>query len=112
MEIVLTVGFPSPGLDLAVRMFHHNEPQARATPTAAMIPLPIQPASRPSATPRTKLCSGRRIRDGEMRHGTANADLDSSDEPRDPDLPVIWLTPNQNRTMPFKEIVLVTRHVS
>jgi len=47
-----------------------------------------------------------------MRHGIANADLDSSDEPRDPDLPVIWLTPNQNRTMPFKEIVLVTRHVS
>jgi predicted metal-dependent peptidase len=34
-------------------------------------------------------------------------DLDCSDEPQDPGLPVIWLTPNRNRTMPFGEIVEV-----
>ena len=34
-------------------------------------------------------------------------DLDCMDEPQDPGLPVIWLTPNQNRTMPFGEIVQV-----
>src|ERR1700758_1307965 len=34
-------------------------------------------------------------------------DLDCSDEPQDPGLPVIWLTPNGNRTMPFGEIVRV-----
>jgi len=35
-------------------------------------------------------------------------DLDSSDKPKDPGLPVIWLTPKLNRTMPFGEIVVVT----
>jgi predicted metal-dependent peptidase len=32
-------------------------------------------------------------------------DLDCSDQPHDPGLPVIWLTPTRNRTMPFGEIV-------
>jgi len=32
-------------------------------------------------------------------------DLDCIDEPQDPGVPVIWLTPNRNRTMPFGEIV-------
>jgi hypothetical protein len=32
-------------------------------------------------------------------------DLICSDQPRDPGLPVIWLTPTRNRTMPFGEIV-------
>lgn len=36
-------------------------------------------------------------------------DLDSSDQPTDPGLPVIWLTPHHGRTMPFGEIVVVTR---
>jgi predicted metal-dependent peptidase len=35
-------------------------------------------------------------------------DLDSSDQPNDPGLPVIWLTPQHGRTMPFGEIVVVT----
>ncbi len=35
-------------------------------------------------------------------------DLDSSDQPDDPGLPVIWLTPQHGRTMPFGEIVMVT----
>ncbi len=35
-------------------------------------------------------------------------DLDSSDQPDDPGLPVIWLTPQHDRTMPFGEIVMVT----
>jgi predicted metal-dependent peptidase len=34
-------------------------------------------------------------------------DLNCIDEPQDPGLPVIWLTPNHNRTMPFGEIVPV-----
>ena len=34
-------------------------------------------------------------------------DLDCVDEPQDPGIPVIWLTPNHNRTMPFGEIVQV-----
>jgi predicted metal-dependent peptidase len=34
-------------------------------------------------------------------------DLDSIDEPTDPGLPVIWLTPQHDRTMPFGEIVVV-----
>jgi predicted metal-dependent peptidase len=34
-------------------------------------------------------------------------DLDCTDEPQDPGLPVIWLTPNHTRTMPFGEIVAV-----
>jgi len=34
-------------------------------------------------------------------------DLDCIDEPQDPGVPVIWLTPNDNRTMPFGEIVHV-----
>lgn len=32
-------------------------------------------------------------------------DLDCSDAPEDPGLPVIWLTPRRHRTMPFGEIV-------
>jgi predicted metal-dependent peptidase len=32
-------------------------------------------------------------------------DLICSDQPQDPGLPVIWLTPTRNRTMPFGEIV-------
>jgi predicted metal-dependent peptidase len=35
-------------------------------------------------------------------------DLHCSDQPQDPDLPVIWLTPTRNRTMPFGEIVPVS----
>jgi predicted metal-dependent peptidase len=35
-------------------------------------------------------------------------DLDCMDKPQDPGLPVIWLTPNHNRTMPFGEIVPVS----
>jgi predicted metal-dependent peptidase len=35
-------------------------------------------------------------------------DLNSSDQPQDPGLPVIWLTPTRNRTMPFGEIVPVS----
>ena len=35
-------------------------------------------------------------------------DLDCSDEPRDPGLPVIWLTPTHNRSMPFGETIVVT----
>jgi len=35
-------------------------------------------------------------------------DLNCSDQPRDPGVPVIWLTPTRNRTMPFGEIVPVT----
>lgn len=35
-------------------------------------------------------------------------DLDCIDEPQDPGVPVIWLTPNRNRTMPFGEIIDVT----
>jgi predicted metal-dependent peptidase len=34
-------------------------------------------------------------------------DLDCSDQPEDPGLPVIWLTPTRSRTMPFGEIVEV-----
>jgi predicted metal-dependent peptidase len=34
-------------------------------------------------------------------------DLNYSDQPQDPSVPVIWLTPTRNRTMPFGEIVLV-----
>jgi predicted metal-dependent peptidase len=35
-------------------------------------------------------------------------DLNCSDQPRDPGVPVIWLTPTRNRTMPFGEIVAVS----
>ena len=35
-------------------------------------------------------------------------DLHCSDQPQDPGLPVIWLTPTRNRTMPFGEIVPVS----
>jgi len=35
-------------------------------------------------------------------------DLNCSDQPRDPGVPVIWLTPTRNRTMPFGEIVPVS----
>ena len=35
-------------------------------------------------------------------------DLNCSAQPRDPDVPVIWLTPTRNRTMPFGEIVTVS----
>jgi predicted metal-dependent peptidase len=35
-------------------------------------------------------------------------DLHCSDQPRDPGVPVIWLTPTRNRTMPFGEIVPVS----
>jgi len=35
-------------------------------------------------------------------------DLKCSDEPRDPGIPVIWLTPTRNHTMPFGKIVPVT----
>ncbi len=35
-------------------------------------------------------------------------DLDCTDVPQDPGVPVIWLTPNHNRTMLFGEIVEVT----
>ena len=35
-------------------------------------------------------------------------DLDCSDEPSDPGLPVIWLTPTHCRSMPFGETVIVT----
>lgn len=35
-------------------------------------------------------------------------DLNCSDLPRDPGVPVIWLTPTRNRTMPFGEIVPVS----
>jgi predicted metal-dependent peptidase len=35
-------------------------------------------------------------------------DLNCSDEPQDPGVPVIWLTPTLNRTMPFGEIVPVS----
>ena len=35
-------------------------------------------------------------------------DLNCSDQPRDPGVPVIWLTPARNRTMPFGEIVPVS----
>jgi predicted metal-dependent peptidase len=35
-------------------------------------------------------------------------DLNCSDQPRDPGVPVIWLTPMRNRTMPFGEIVPVS----
>jgi len=77
-------------------------------PIAAMIPMLIQPASGPFATPRTKLCTGRRKHGGQMRHRIAKVDLDSSDERQDPDLSVIWLTSNRNRTTPFGEIVVVT----
>jgi predicted metal-dependent peptidase len=35
-------------------------------------------------------------------------DLNCSDQPTDPGLPVIWLTPTRNRTMPFGEIVPVS----
>ena len=35
-------------------------------------------------------------------------DLNCSDQPRDPGVPVIWLTPTRNRTMPFCEIVPVS----
>ena len=35
-------------------------------------------------------------------------DLKCSDQPRDPGVPVIWLTPTRNRTMPFGEIVPVS----
>ena len=34
-------------------------------------------------------------------------DLHCSDQPQDPGVPVIWLTPTRNRTMPFGEIVPV-----
>ncbi|MGH7117754.1 MAG: VWA-like domain-containing protein, partial [Acetobacteraceae bacterium] len=34
-------------------------------------------------------------------------DLDCSDQPQDPGLPVIWLTPAHGRTMPFGDIVRV-----
>jgi predicted metal-dependent peptidase len=34
-------------------------------------------------------------------------DLDCTDEPQDPGLPIIWLTPKHHRTMPFGEIVEV-----
>jgi predicted metal-dependent peptidase len=34
-------------------------------------------------------------------------DLDSGDRPNDPGIPVIWLTPQRGRTMPFGEIVMV-----
>ena len=34
-------------------------------------------------------------------------DLNCSDQPQDPGVPVIWLTPTRNRTMPFGEIVPV-----
>jgi predicted metal-dependent peptidase len=35
-------------------------------------------------------------------------DLNCSDQPQDPGVPVIWLTPTRNRTMPFGEIVPVS----
>ncbi len=35
-------------------------------------------------------------------------DLNCSDQPTDPGLPVIWLTPTRNRSMPFGEIVPVS----
>jgi predicted metal-dependent peptidase len=35
-------------------------------------------------------------------------DLNCSDQPHDPGVPVIWLTPTRNRTMPFGEIVPVS----
>ena len=35
-------------------------------------------------------------------------DLNCSDQPQDPGVPVIWLTPTSNRTMPFGEIVPVS----
>jgi predicted metal-dependent peptidase len=35
-------------------------------------------------------------------------DLKCSDQPQDPGVPVIWLTPTSNRTMPFGEIVPVS----
>ncbi|MBV8292600.1 MAG: hypothetical protein JOY55_12450 [Mycobacterium sp.] len=35
-------------------------------------------------------------------------DLNCSDQPGDPGVPVIWLTPTRNRTMPFGEIVPVS----
>ena len=35
-------------------------------------------------------------------------DLHCSDQPQDPGVPVIWLTPTRNRTMPFGEIVRVS----
>jgi predicted metal-dependent peptidase len=35
-------------------------------------------------------------------------DLNCSDQPRDPGVPVIWLTPMHNRMMPFGEIVPVS----
>ena len=35
-------------------------------------------------------------------------DLHCSDQPQDPGLPVIWLTPTRNQTMPFGEIVPVS----
>jgi predicted metal-dependent peptidase len=35
-------------------------------------------------------------------------DLNCSDQPQDPGLPVIWLTPTPNRSMPFGEIVPVS----
>ena len=35
-------------------------------------------------------------------------DLHCSDQPQDPGVPVIWLTPTRNRTMPFGEIVPVS----
>ena len=35
-------------------------------------------------------------------------DLNCSDQPQDPGVPVIWLTPTRNRSMPFGEIVPVS----
>ena len=35
-------------------------------------------------------------------------DLNCSDQPRDPGVPVIWLTPTRNRTMPFGDVVPVS----
>jgi len=35
-------------------------------------------------------------------------DLHCSDQPQDPGLPVIWLTPTRNRSMPFGEMVPVS----
>jgi len=35
-------------------------------------------------------------------------DLNCSDQPQDPGVPVIWLTPTRDRTMPFGEIVPVS----
>ena len=35
-------------------------------------------------------------------------DLNCSDQPQDPGVPVIWLTPTRNRTMPFGEVVPVS----